>query len=338
MVAGSSTWPGNGCPDADGDGVEDNFDAFPGDPTETNDTDSDGFGDNSDACPIQSGIAPDGCPEDTTNNTNNTNGTGNNGTGTNGTNGTGNQTDPTNQTNTTGNDTNPDPNGTTVVPGPTGGNDTETPTPGDERVVYRAIVWGVGLGVGFALLFLVYSFLRREKPKPSIWSEAPVDQLFDEIPELPPEPEPMVILPNDEPFKIAIDVKEPGTHFIMPNGFTMQTSDRDHGSYVAVHDTGVTPAIDQHYAVDQYGHPSNPGAYLTPGEIDYEAEMRALQSRLVPRIDEQNKAVLAGLKDLEKKLSQAYVDRDIAPRRHDKLKREMKEFRNAVEQWVPIKI
>lgn len=43
--------------DSDGDGVGDNSDAFPNDPTESADTDGDGFGDNSDAC-VNSDLSP----------------------------------------------------------------------------------------------------------------------------------------------------------------------------------------------------------------------------------------------------------------------------------------
>ena len=61
-VTSDFTWDGAGTgsftgvltnpePDADGDGVADNVDAFPNDSTETVDTDSDGVGDNSDAFP-----------------------------------------------------------------------------------------------------------------------------------------------------------------------------------------------------------------------------------------------------------------------------------------------
>ena len=44
-------------PDSDGDGVPDDLDAFPNDPTESADTDGDGFGDNSDAC-VNSDLSP----------------------------------------------------------------------------------------------------------------------------------------------------------------------------------------------------------------------------------------------------------------------------------------
>ena len=43
--------------DTDGDGVPDDEDAFPNDPTESADTDGDGFGDNSDAC-VNSDLSP----------------------------------------------------------------------------------------------------------------------------------------------------------------------------------------------------------------------------------------------------------------------------------------
>ena len=57
---------GNACdPDDDGDGVNDESDAFPLDPTESHDTDQDGIGNNADADDDNDGIlddAPDNCP------------------------------------------------------------------------------------------------------------------------------------------------------------------------------------------------------------------------------------------------------------------------------------
>jgi len=54
-VPGSSTSPLVGCPDSDGDGVNDADDTYPNDPTETTDTDGDGYGDNGDSCPNEWG-------------------------------------------------------------------------------------------------------------------------------------------------------------------------------------------------------------------------------------------------------------------------------------------
>jgi hypothetical protein len=51
-------------PDADGDGVPDDQDAFPNDPTETTDTDGDGVGDNADVCgstDVGDSVNADGC-------------------------------------------------------------------------------------------------------------------------------------------------------------------------------------------------------------------------------------------------------------------------------------
>ncbi len=50
---------GGGILDSDGDGVSDSADAFPTDPTETNDADGDGVGDNSDAFPNDPGETRD---------------------------------------------------------------------------------------------------------------------------------------------------------------------------------------------------------------------------------------------------------------------------------------
>ncbi|MDP6870035.1 MAG: S8 family serine peptidase [Candidatus Poseidoniaceae archaeon] len=54
--AGNSTWILIGCPDADGDGRTVEYDAFPSDGTQWNDTDGDGYGDN------PSGTLADDCP------------------------------------------------------------------------------------------------------------------------------------------------------------------------------------------------------------------------------------------------------------------------------------
>ena len=54
--AGNSTWILVGCLDADGDGRTVEYDAFPSDGTQWNDTDGDGFGDN------PSGTLADDCP------------------------------------------------------------------------------------------------------------------------------------------------------------------------------------------------------------------------------------------------------------------------------------
>ena len=50
--SGNSTFPGLGCPDWDGDGHANTFDAFPNDANETHDSDSDGVGDNADEFPL----------------------------------------------------------------------------------------------------------------------------------------------------------------------------------------------------------------------------------------------------------------------------------------------
>ena len=54
---------GLGCPDLDGDGVNDSEDAFANNSSEWNDTDGDGIGDNSDECPLVFGTSehPLGC-------------------------------------------------------------------------------------------------------------------------------------------------------------------------------------------------------------------------------------------------------------------------------------
>ena len=70
--AGNSTWILVGCLDADGDGRTVEYDVFPTDPTQWNDTDSDGFGDNpagtlADDCPLTPGDSWQnetlGCPD-----------------------------------------------------------------------------------------------------------------------------------------------------------------------------------------------------------------------------------------------------------------------------------
>ena len=70
--AGNSTWILQGCLDADGDGRTVEYDAFPSDKTQWNDTDSDGFGDeptgnNADDCPNTPGTSWQngtlGCPD-----------------------------------------------------------------------------------------------------------------------------------------------------------------------------------------------------------------------------------------------------------------------------------
>ena len=50
-VFGNSTIQRYGCLDSDGDGLDDQLDAFPLDASETLDTDGDGVGDNLDAYP-----------------------------------------------------------------------------------------------------------------------------------------------------------------------------------------------------------------------------------------------------------------------------------------------
>ena len=71
--AGNSTWILVGCLDADGDGRTVEYDAFPSDGTQWNDTDGDGFGDNpsgtlADDCPNTPGDSWQngtlGCPDD----------------------------------------------------------------------------------------------------------------------------------------------------------------------------------------------------------------------------------------------------------------------------------
>ena len=70
--AGNSTWILVGCLDADGDGRTVEYDVFPTDPTQWNDTDADGFGDNpggtlADDCPLTPGDSWQngtlGCPD-----------------------------------------------------------------------------------------------------------------------------------------------------------------------------------------------------------------------------------------------------------------------------------
>ncbi len=60
---GNDTTAGPGCPDQDGDGVDDTNDAFVNDSSEWQDSDLDGFGDNQDACPNTYGSSewPKGC-------------------------------------------------------------------------------------------------------------------------------------------------------------------------------------------------------------------------------------------------------------------------------------
>lgn len=60
LTSGSSTSDRFGCPDGDGDGVSDEGDDLPNDPTQTTDSDGDGFGDNisgnqGDECPDRAG-------------------------------------------------------------------------------------------------------------------------------------------------------------------------------------------------------------------------------------------------------------------------------------------
>ena len=57
MVYGTSFKNKNGCPDADGDGVDDHGDSHPGDATQEVDSDNDGYGNNA------SGNNPDSCPQ-----------------------------------------------------------------------------------------------------------------------------------------------------------------------------------------------------------------------------------------------------------------------------------
>lgn len=54
-VFGTSLHPEPGCPDGDGDGWSDDYDAFPDDDSEWNDSDGDGFGDNTDPFPEDAG-------------------------------------------------------------------------------------------------------------------------------------------------------------------------------------------------------------------------------------------------------------------------------------------
>ena len=57
LVYGTSFKNKNGCPDSDGDGVDDHGDSHPGDATQEVDSDNDGFGNNA------SGNNPDSCPQ-----------------------------------------------------------------------------------------------------------------------------------------------------------------------------------------------------------------------------------------------------------------------------------
>ena len=62
--AGNSTTDRYGCPDADGDGLSDDNDAFPNDPTRSQDTDGDGYDDLEDNCTFIAGnstIGRTGC-------------------------------------------------------------------------------------------------------------------------------------------------------------------------------------------------------------------------------------------------------------------------------------
>ena len=65
-VAGNSTIDGYGCPDADGDGMSDDNDAFPDDPTRSQDSDGDGFDDLEDDCRFAAGNSTEdrlACPD-----------------------------------------------------------------------------------------------------------------------------------------------------------------------------------------------------------------------------------------------------------------------------------
>ena len=65
-VAGNSTIDGYGCPDADGDGMSDDNDAFPNDPTRSQDSDGDGFDDLEDNCRFAAGNSTEdrlACPD-----------------------------------------------------------------------------------------------------------------------------------------------------------------------------------------------------------------------------------------------------------------------------------
>ena len=65
-VAGNSTIDRYGCPDADGDGMSDDNDAFPDDPTRSQDSDGDGFDDLEDDCRFAAGNSTEdrlACPD-----------------------------------------------------------------------------------------------------------------------------------------------------------------------------------------------------------------------------------------------------------------------------------
>ncbi len=65
-VFGNSTIAGYGCPDTDGDGLSDEDDAFPNDPTRSQDSDSDGFDDLEDDCRFTAGNSTEdrlACPD-----------------------------------------------------------------------------------------------------------------------------------------------------------------------------------------------------------------------------------------------------------------------------------
>jgi len=61
-----------------------------------------------------------------------------------------------------------------------------------------------------------------------------------------------------------------------------------------------------------------------------------LEGQLAPRICEENKQVLTDVKDLEKRLRQLRDDRDIAPRKYEKLLRDVEELKRAVQQLTPL--
>lgn len=65
-VFGNSTIGGYGCPDTDGDGLSDDNDAFPNDPTRSQDSDGDGFDDLEDDCRFAAGNSTEdrlACPD-----------------------------------------------------------------------------------------------------------------------------------------------------------------------------------------------------------------------------------------------------------------------------------
>ena len=65
-VFGNSTIAGYGCPDTDGDGLSDDNDAFPNDPTRSQDSDGDGFDDLEDDCRFAAGNSTEdrlACPD-----------------------------------------------------------------------------------------------------------------------------------------------------------------------------------------------------------------------------------------------------------------------------------